>query len=86
MQVDGEIGAGQEGTRGVACLLLTFRCSGEHDIADLQFRLGARQAEQGSACADLNVIRVSADDEYGQGPAGGCSQMKRQHADRTSRR
>ena len=61
MQLDGAVRGRQEGSGRVARFLVPLRCSRQDDVVGPQPELGRRQAEQGPARANLDVVRVRTD-------------------------
>ncbi len=60
VEVNGDVGIGDEGSRGVSCLGVTFFGPSEDDISSTQSWAALGQSEQGPTCPDLDVIGVGA--------------------------
>ena len=76
MEVNREIGSGDEGGRGLSCLGMTFFGPSEDYISSTQSGAALGQGEQRPTCSDLDVIRVGAYRQDCQRPF--CRQLEPQ--------
>jgi hypothetical protein len=68
MEVNGQIGAGNEGARGFPSLGVTLLSPSEDNVPSPQSRVAFSQGEQSPTGSDLNVVRMRADRQDGQFP------------------
>ena len=79
VQIDCDVGSGEEGGRGVASLGVALCGPGQHHVASTQTGPALGEREQGSSRTDLDVIRVGADRQDRQGPFRRKLEMQGEH-------